>query len=116
MAEPLEPAARAPGSQVAQHPLGTAACALGALAVAASAIMLWTGTPLDTAPDYRILGPISGLATLLGAFSAAKEPGFAFPAVAVCLAAAALVLGWVVVLGAIALGTALVIGLLSYLL
>jgi len=100
-----------------RQPLAIAALALGLVTVIAAALLLlvspaeWTSSaamPWLIAP--AVLTVLVATASLLR-----REGTYALPAAAMCLAGSALVLGWIVIVGLVALGAALAIAVLSQL-
>jgi hypothetical protein len=97
--------------------LALAALGLAVATVVAAFVLLLSGGGLFTTEiDVRFLIPSASVAGLLAVASLLKGEGtIAIPLAAIATAAAGLVLGWVVVVGLVVLGTALLIGILSLL-
>ena len=95
------------GPWALQHLAGLIALGIGLigfLVVALSQKQLWSN------PDWRIALPFLVASVIAASASIARREGmWVLPAVGVGLAAAALVLGWFVIMGAVILGTVVVI-------
>jgi len=95
------------GPWALQHLAGLIALGIGLigfLVVALSQKQLWSN------PDWRIALPFLAASVIAASASIARREGmWVLPAVGVGLAAAALVLGWFVIMGAVILGTVVVI-------
>lgn len=85
--------------------------------ILSAALLLSSSSEPASVPDIRWILP-PAIATVLVAIASLlrREGTYALPAAAFCLAGAALVLGWIVVVALVALGTALAIAVLSQLL
>ena len=113
MAEPdpgsLRPAGPPPASPrdwLVRHALGLVAIVLGATSFTIAAVrqdQLWS------TPDHRVTIPFFVVTLLVGVFSFVRqEPTRLLPLVGLALAAIAVALGWVIVVGAILLATAII--------
>jgi len=110
--------------QIGQQPsrwrtqaLALTALGLGLATVIAAAVLLLLSPGDFTSTDAMpwliapaVLTTVVAIASLLR-----REGTYALPAAALCLAGSALVLGWIVIVGLVALGAALLIALLSQL-
>ena len=84
--------------------------------VAAAAMLLSASGELSAGADLRWLLPPAVVTTLVAIASLLRREGtYALPIAAICLAGSALVLGWIVIFGLVALGAAVVIAILSQL-
>lgn len=107
---PLQPA-RAPRQWVAQHGYGLAALVVGALAFATVAL---TQERLWTNGDLRIALPFFAVTVALAATALAKREGArALPMLGLGLAAAAVVMGWVLLTLVVVVATIAVIVVMS---
>jgi hypothetical protein len=105
-------AGRAPARRwFAQHAVGLATLALGVIAfvvVTAQQEQVWAQ------PDWRITVPFLVATVALGVVSLARREGATYlPLLGIGLAAAATVLGFAIIFGAIVLVTALIVVILS---
>lgn len=100
-----------PREWLARHVLGLIAIAIGATSFAIAAIrqdQLWA------TPDHRVTIPMFVAALVVGVISFVRqEPSKLLPLCGVALAAIAVALGWVIVVGAILLATAVIAYLMS---
>lgn len=104
--QPAAPAAITPPQWIALHALGLVAMVLGATSFTIAAIRqdhLWS------TPDHRVTIPLFVVTLLcgVGAF-VRREPTRLLPLVGLALAAIAVALGWVIVVGAILVATAII--------
>ncbi len=104
--QPAAPAALTPRQWIALHALGLVAVVVGATSFTIAAIgqdQLWS------TPDHRIAIPLFVVAMLVGVGSVIRrEPTRLLPVIGVALAAIAVALGWVIVVGAILIATAII--------
>ncbi|HVV87956.1 MAG TPA: hypothetical protein VHE35_33175 [Kofleriaceae bacterium] len=111
---PLRPAGPATGSTrawIGRHALGLLALLVGATSLAVAAILqdeLWSS------PDHRVTIPLF-VGTLVPAVISLvrREPTKVLPIVGLVLASIAVVLGWVLVVGAILLAAAIIAYVMS---
>ena len=103
--------APAPAEWLRRHAAGLGCCALGIAALAAGCWMQFGGErALTDTPDVRITVPLLVVTLAAGVASLARREGaLVLPVIGVALAAAALVLGYVVLVVAVALGAALLL-------
>lgn len=105
------------GEWVRKHAAGLAAAGLGLIAIAVASIGYFaTGNEIATMPDVRMTGPLLAVTAAAAVASLVRREGtYALPVCGLALAGAAMVLGWVIVVGIIVLAAALVIVLLHQL-
>ena len=100
-----------PGDWLALHLVGLVALVIGATSFAIAAIRqdeLWA------TPDARVTIPLFAAALIAGVVSVARrEPSRLVPLAGVALAAIAVALGWVILVGAILLATAIIAYIMS---
>ncbi len=110
-ASPLKPSTRAPGNWFAQHAIGLATLAIGAVALM---VVTLQQDELWSMPDWRLTMPFF-VATLAGTLvSLARREGLpVLPLAGLGLAAVTLVLGWFLVMAAIVVVTAIIILIMS---
>ena len=103
---PAGPPAGNPREWLVRHALGLIAIVVGATSFTIAAIRqdeLWS------TPDHRVTVPLFVLAVILGVVSFVRqEPSRLLPVVGIAMAAIAVALGWVIVVGAILLATAVI--------
>ena len=108
---PAGPSPISPGEWLLRHLLGLIAILLGATSFTIAAVRqdhLWS------TPDHRVTIPAFVLVLLVGVGSFVRqEPTRLLPLVGIALAAIAVALGWVIVVGAILLATAVVAYLMT---
>lgn len=107
--EPLRPAGARPTTPrewLARHVLGLVAILIGATSFVIAAVRqdhLWS------TPDHRVTIPLFVATLIVGVISFVRqEPSRLLPLVGLALAAIAVALGWVIVVGAILLATAVI--------
>lgn len=104
----LKREARAPGAGawIRKHAAGLSAAGLGIAGVAVTAIVYFSAGDLGRIPDPRMTTPFLVATLIAGVASLVRREGsYTLAAVGVGLAGAAMVLGWAIVVGAVALGT-----------
>lgn len=103
---PAGPPPANPREWLVRHALGLAAVVVGAVSFMIAAIRqdeLWS------TPDHRVTIPLFVLALVLGVISFVRqEPSRLLPLAGVALAGVAVALGWVIVVGAILVATAVI--------
>jgi drug/metabolite transporter (DMT)-like permease len=112
--EPLRPAGTRPTTPrewIVRHALGLLAVLIGAVSFAIAAIRqdeLWS------TPDHRVTIPLFVAALVVGVIAFVRqEPSRLLPLAGVALAGIAVALGWVIVVGAILLATAVIAYLMT---
>jgi len=105
-------------SRLKRQPFALLALALGLVTILIAAGMLLSGTgELTRNLDVRWLLPPAALSTIAAAVSFLRHEGTrTLPLIGLALAASGLVFGWLVIVGLVALGTIIVIGVLSLIL
>ena len=108
---PATPAAATPRDWLIRHALGLVAIVIGATSFTIAAVRqdeLWA------TPDHRVTVPLFVLALVVGVVAFVRqEPSRLLPLVGVALAGVTVALGWVIVVGAILVATAIVAYLMS---
>ena len=108
---PASPAPANPREWLVRHALGLVVLVLGAASFTIAAIRqdeLWA------TPDHRVTIPLFVAALVVGVISFVRqEPSRLLPLAGVALAAIAVALGWVIVVGAILLATAVIAYLMT---
>jgi hypothetical protein len=117
----LERQAAAPGGGtgdwIRKHLAGLAAVTLGLVAIAVASLIYWTGEgEVLRQPNPWVTTPLLVVTLVAAVASLVRREGvYTLSAVGVGLAAAAMVIGWTLVVGAVALVTVLAILLLHQL-
>jgi peptidoglycan/LPS O-acetylase OafA/YrhL len=99
-----------PSGWALRHAAGLVCAVLGLAAIAVASILCFGGDEIQRIPDVRVSMPF-----LVGVLAAAivslvrREGAYALPIGGVALAGAAMVLGWALVVGVIAVITAVII-------
>lgn len=109
----LSPEARRPQGAVdwiRAHLAGLACSTLGVLSVAIAALLCYGGEEVTRIPDVRVTTPflVAALVAAIASF-VRREGVLALPIAGIALAASAMVLGWAIVVGVIAIVTVTVI-------
>lgn len=108
---PAAPSPLTPREWLRRHLLGLIAILLGATSFTVAAVRqdkLWS------TPDHRVTIPAFVIVLLVGVGSFVRqEPSKILPLVGIALAAIAVALGWVIVVGAILLATAVIAYLMT---
>jgi hypothetical protein len=116
-APPLEPAARVPPSSAwwVRHPAGLACFVFGVISIGiAAALQMKQDALFEHIPDPRLTIPLWFVAAVAGAISVIRREGnYGLVVAGAALASAALALGWVLVLAAVAAGALIVIYVMS---
>lgn len=102
---------------VRKHGAGLVCVALGSIAIVIGSLgYLAAGEEIARIPDVRLTAPLLVAACAAAVASLVRREGaYALPVSGVAMAGAAMVLGWVIVVGIIALAAALVMVLLHQL-
>jgi len=109
----LRPEARKPAGAndwIRGHAAGLICATLGLVAVTVASLLYFGGDDVTRIPDVRVTTPLL-VATLIAAITsfARREGVHALPIAGIALAAAAMVLGWAIVVGIIAVVTTAII-------
>lgn len=109
----LSPEAKRPdgaGQWMRAHAAGLACAGLGLVAVAVASLLYFGGDDVTRIPDVRVTTPllVASLVAAIASF-ARREGTYALAISGTALAAAAMVLGWAIVVGIIAVITAAII-------
>ncbi len=110
--EHLAPPKLEPKDWIRIHGFGLAALLVG---VAAFIVVTILQRTLWSQPDWRITVPLFVVATALGATSIARKEGsYGLPLLGIALAAAAMVMGWFLIMAIVIAVTAIIILIMSH--
>ena len=110
--EHLAPPKMEPKDWIRTHVFGLAALLVG---VAAFIVVTILQRTLWSQPEWRITVPLFVVATALGATSMARKEGsYGLPLLGIALAAAAMVMGWFLIMAIVIAVTAIIILIMSH--
>ena len=110
--EHLAPPTLEPKDWIRTHVFGLAALLVG---VAAFIVVTILQRTLWSQPEWRITVPLFVVATALGATSMARKEGsYGLPLLGIALAAAAMVMGWFLIMAIVIAVTAIIILIMSH--